>query len=138
MAIVNTFSKCLESPYLFHDPEAPRRVAGLLRFAGERLEAASHRQANPRGDAADIALFSYESMFACIRALVYAKGYREAGLSCLLIACKELYVTPGDLELAHLVNFERAQGLRLPPAEALSVASELARRTLELLGSGRS
>ena len=38
---------------------------------------------------------SYEAMFSCLRALVYDKGYREAGLRCLMLACEELYVRPG-------------------------------------------
>lgn len=133
MAIVNTFSKCLESPYLFRDPEAPGRVAALLASAGDRLEAAANLQASPRGDPADVALLSYEAMFACIRALVYAEGYREAGLGCLLIACEELYVKPGRLEAAHLTRFRRAQGLKLGAADALDAANGLVRRTLELL-----
>lgn len=133
MAIVNTFSKCLDSPYLFHDPESPRLVPDLLNMAGERLDAAGALQAADRGQSSESVTLSYESMFACIRALVYAKGYRESGMGCLLIACEELYVKPGLLEPAHLVRFEQAQSLRMSSEAALAAASELAKRTLELL-----
>ncbi len=133
MAIINTFSKCLESPYLFEDPDAPERVGDLLTYAGDWLEAAANIHANGQGDPADISQFSYQAMFACIRALVYARGYREAGFRCLLLACEELYVKPGQLDAAHLVAFEQAQGLKPPPAEVLDAAGALVRRTLELL-----
>lgn len=133
MAIVNTFPKCLESPYLFEDPEAPTRVGGLLAMAGDRLEAANNLNGSGQGDAADVVLLSYEAMFACLRALVYDKGYREAGFRCLLLACEELYVKPGLLAPELLLEFERAQGARSKPAEALAAASRFVKRTLEVL-----
>jgi uncharacterized protein (UPF0332 family) len=133
MGIVNTLDKCLDSPYLFSDPEAPGRIGGLLEIAGDRLEAAANLHSAGSGDPADVVLLSYEAMFACIRALVYARGYREAGLRCLLLACGEFYVKTGQLDPSHLHAFERSQGLKTPPAEALSAASALVKRTLELL-----
>lgn len=135
MAIVETFSKCLETPYLRLDPEAPGRVPNLLALASDRLDAAAALHGGPPGDAADSVLLSYEAMFACIRALVYAHGYREAGLRCLLLACEELYVRPGTLDATHLHAFQAVQGLKLPPADSLASASALVRRTLEILES---
>ncbi len=133
MAIINTFPKCLESPYLFKDDEAPHRIGGLLATAADRLEAAANIQTSGQGDPADVSFLSYEAMFACLRALVYHKGYREAGLRCLLLACEELYVRPGLLDASHLIAFERAQGLKTPPAENLAAASAFVKRTLEIL-----
>src|SRR5205814_2218998 len=123
-----------ESPYLFEDKDAPTRVGALLGVAADRLEAANNIQASGQGDPADISFLSYEAMFACLRALVYSRGYREAGLRCLLLACEELFVRPGTLDLAHLLAFERAQGLKTPPQEALQVASLFVKRTLQILG----
>src|SRR5712671_4579451 len=120
MAIINTLQKCLESPYLFEDAEAPARVGALLVKAGDRLEAAANVQTSGQGDAADVSFLSYEAMFCCLRALVYAKGYREAGLRCLMLACEHLYVRPGLLDVAHIHAFERAQGLKAPPDENLA------------------
>src|SRR5215213_2245710 len=111
MAIINTLQKCLDSPYLFKDDEAPARIPALLAKAADRLEAAANLQATGQGDPADISFLSYESMFACLRALVYHKGYREAGLRCLMLACEDLYVKPGTLDASLLVAFERSQGL---------------------------
>lgn len=118
MPIHNTLARCLESPYLFLDPEAPARVDSCLAFATDRLDAARHLfDAAP--DSADVALFAYEAMFGALRALVYSRGYREAGLRCLLIACDALFVRPGHLDAAHLHAFEKLQALKLPPDEAL-------------------
>src|SRR6266446_8336210 len=133
MAIINTLQKCLDSPYLFVDPEAPNLVGGLLTKAGDRLEAAANL-VNTGGDLADASFLSYEAMFCCLRALVYSKGYREAGLRCLLLACETLYVRADQLDVAHLHAFERAQGLKLPATEALAAASAFVKRTLEILG----
>jgi uncharacterized protein (UPF0332 family) len=133
MAIINTLQRCLDSPYLFADPEAPSLVSGLLARATERLQAALNLQAAGQGDHADVAFFSYEAMFCGLRALVYARGYREAGLRCLLLACEGLYVRTGDLDVTHIHAFEKAQGLKLPPAEALAAASAFVARAHELL-----
>ena len=133
MAIVNTFEKCRESPYLFEDKDAPNRIGALLATAGDRLEAAANIHSSGQGDPADVNFLAYEAMFSCLRALVYQKGYREAGLRCLMLACEGLYVKPGLLDVAHIHNFERAQGLKMPPAETLAAASAFVKRTLELL-----
>ncbi len=132
MAIINTFEKCLESPYLFKDATAADRIGELLAGAAKRLDAAANIQANG-GDPADQVLFCYEAMFRCLRALVYARGYRETGLRCLMLACETLYIKTGELDAEHLRRFELAQRLRLAPAEALEHASAFSRRTLELL-----
>lgn len=134
MAIINTLQKCLDSPYLFEDKEAPARIGGLLAKAGDRLEAAANLRSSGQGDPADVSFLSYEAMFCCLRALVYAKGYREAGLRCLMLACEHLYVRPGLLDVAHVHAFERAQALKTPPEENLAAASAFVKRTLELLG----
>lgn len=133
MGIINTLEKCLDSPFLFHDPEAPARVGGLLDLAANRLELARSSQQTGQGDPADITLMSYEAMFACVRALVYAKGYREAGLRCLLLACEKLYVLPGQLDSSLVHAFEKAQGLRSSPDEALAAAASLLERTQSIL-----
>ena len=134
MAIINTFQKCLDSPYLIEDKDAPARIGELLAKAGDRLEASVNIQTTGQGDPADITFLSYEAMFCCLRALVYAKGYREAGLRCLLLACEGLYIRPGLLDVEHIHAFERMQALRLRPDEALAAASAFSKRTLELLG----
>src|SRR4051794_2476665 len=134
MAITNTMQKCLDSPYLFEDRDAPNRIGSLLAKAGDRLEAAANIQTTGQGDAADVSFLSYEAMFCCLRALVYAKGYREAGLRCLLLACENLYVKTGQLDAEQLRKFELAQRLKLSPADAVAAASSFVKRTLELLG----
>jgi uncharacterized protein (UPF0332 family) len=134
MAIINTFQKCLASPYLIEDKDAAAQIGELLAKAGDRLEASVNLQTTGQGDPADIVFLGYEAMFCCLRALVYAKGYREFGLRCLLLACENLYVKPGQLDADHLRKFELAQRLRLPPSDAVAASSAFVKRTLELLG----
>lgn len=133
MAIINTFAKCLESRYLVEDPTSAERIGELLSKAADRLEGAANIQANG-GDQADLVFLCYEAMFCGLRALVYARGYRELGLRCLMLACETLYVRPGELDAEHLRRFELAQRLKLPPAEALEAASTFSKRVLELIG----
>jgi uncharacterized protein (UPF0332 family) len=139
MAIVNTLDQCLASPYLFTDQDAPSRVPSLLAHASDRLEAASAILERGTGDADDIIQYSYEAMFACLRALVYAKGYREAGLRCLILACDALYVRPGLLDAGHLQAMERLLGRRVRPEESRKAAACFLSRSEELVGqAGRS
>jgi uncharacterized protein (UPF0332 family) len=134
MAIINTFQKCLDSPYLFADKDASARIVDLLAKAGDRLDAAVNIHSTGQGDPADVVFLAYESMFCCLRALVYTKGYREYGLRCLLLACDNLYVRTGQLDSELLRKLELAQRLRLTPADAVDTCSTFVRRTLELLG----
>ncbi len=134
MAIINTFQKCLDSPYLVEDKEAPARISELLTKAGDRLDAAVNIHTSGQGDPADVVFLSYEAMFCCLRALVYARGYREMGLRCLLLACESLYVRAGQLDADHLRKFELAQRLKMSPADAVAASSAFVKRTLELLG----
>jgi uncharacterized protein (UPF0332 family) len=133
MAIINTFQKCLESPYLVEDAEASGRTADLIARAVERLDLAERLHAVGQGDPADILYLSYEAMFQALRALVYAKNYREMGLHCLLIACEQLYVKRGDLDAAFLRSFELAQRMNLSTTEAVTAARAFLNRTRELL-----
>ena len=133
MAIINTFPKCLDSPYLIADKDAHVRVGSLMATAADRLEAAANINHTGQGDMADITFLSYEAMFNCLRALVYHKGYREMGLRCLMLACEHLYVRQGLLDAGHIHAFERAQGLKRPPAENLAAASAFVKRTIEIV-----
>ncbi len=133
MAIINTLQKCLDSPYLFEDKDAPTRIVDLLAKAGDRLDGAVNIHTTGQGDPADVVFLSYEAMFCCLRALVYAKGYREFGLRCLLLACEGLYVRTGALDAEHLRKFELAQRMKLSPVDAVAAASAFVKRTLELL-----
>src|SRR5271169_3005557 len=134
MAIINTLQKCLDSPYLIEDKEAPTRIVDLLAKAGDRPDGAVNIHTTGQGDPADIVFLSYEAMFCCLRALVYGKGYREYGLRCLLLACENLYVRTGQLDGELLRKLELAQRLKLAPSDAVESCSAFVRRTLELLG----
>ncbi len=79
MAIINTLQKCLDSPYLFQDPEAPGRVASLLKFAGDRLDAARKIQKSAKPDPADIGSLAYEAMFAASGRWSMPRGIARRG-----------------------------------------------------------
>ncbi|WP_422930279.1 HEPN domain-containing protein [Singulisphaera sp. PoT] len=134
MAIINTLQKCLESPYLFKDEAAPARIPTLLTKAADRLEAAANLVKGGQKESADVAFLCYESMFSCLRALVYQRGYREAGFRCLLLACEAFYVREGMLEAEHVHAIEKVQALKTTPDESLMLASAFIRKTLEILG----
>ena len=102
-------------PICFEDKEAPNRIVELLAKAGDRLDGAVNIHTTGQGDPADVVFLSYEAMFSCVRALVYAKGYREFGLRCLLLACDGLYVRTGQLDAEHLRKFEQIQRLKMSP-----------------------
>ncbi|MFM1801566.1 MAG: hypothetical protein RJA81_918 [Planctomycetota bacterium] len=138
MAIINNLKKCLESPYLFEDPDAAKKVPALLNLAADRLEAATNIHTVGKGDKADIIFFSYEAIFACMRALVYTKGLREYGMRCLIIATDVHYVKPGLLDGAMIQKFQKLQELKSKPEEAVEVASAFVKRTLEILTANSS
>ena len=139
MAIINTLDKCLDSPYLFRDEAAPARVPALLAQGDDQLGAARDLLGGAKPDPTDVGILAYQAMFAAIRALVYARGYREAGLKCLILACEGLYVRPGTLDAGQLVAFERVQGFKLGPAESVAAAADLLDRARGLLApAGRT
>ena len=135
MAIITTFEKCLESPYLFVDEQAPGRVAALVGQAQGRLELAEEVASKSSGglESVEISFLSHQAMFFCLRALVYAKGYREAGLKCLLSALSALYIKPGRLDAEFVQAFEAAQSLKATPRENLHAARSLFAATKRLL-----
>ncbi|MFM7315602.1 MAG: HEPN domain-containing protein [Isosphaeraceae bacterium] len=138
MAIVNNLQKCMESPYLFEDKDAPGRVPALLNSAADRLEAATNIYSFNKGDKADIIFLAYEAMFACMRALVYSKGLREYGMRCLIIATDVHYVKPGLLDGAMVQKFQKLQELKSKPEEAIEIASAFVKRTLEILTAAQA
>ena len=70
-----------------------------------------------------------------MRALVYAKGYREFGLRCLMLACEGLYVRTGQLDGEFLRKFELAQRLKLSPAEAVEASSAFVKAHARVAGA---
>ena len=81
MAIINTLQKCLDSPYLVEDKEAPARISDLLAKAGDRLDAAVNIHTTGQGDPADVIFLSYEAMFCCLRSLGLRQGLPRVRLA---------------------------------------------------------
>ena len=135
MAIIHTFEQCLESPYLFEDDQAPGRVSELVAQAQGRIDMAEEIAAKPSGraESVEISYLSHQAMFCYLRARVYAKGYRDAGLKCLLAALSALYIKPGQLDAEFTRSFEAAQSLKASPSENLRAARSLLSVTRGLL-----
>ena len=74
---------------------------------------------------------SYYSMFHAAKALVLKKGYREKSHYCLLIALKELYVKPRELDLECVENFEMSMDIRHEADYALVYEEESAELAYE-------
>jgi uncharacterized protein (UPF0332 family) len=81
---------------------------------------------------------AYYSMFHAAKALVLKKGYREKSHYCLLIALKELYVKPRELDPEFTDNFEMGMDIRheadyalIFDEESAKIAIENARKFLE-------
>ena len=106
MAIINTFQKCLDSPYLFEDKEAPNRIVELLAKAGDRLDGAVNIHTTGQGDPADVVFLSYEAMFIVSGPWSTPK-VTASSASVALLACDGLYVRTGQLDAEHLRKFEQ-------------------------------
>ena len=74
---------------------------------------------------------AYYSMFHAAKALVLKKGYREKSHYCLLIALKELYVIPRELDPEFADNFEMSMDIRHEADYALIFDEESAKIAIE-------
>ncbi len=71
-------------------------------------------------------------MFHCAKALVLAKGYREKGHACLLVALRELYVRTGELERRLTDDLEMVMDLRVEADYGLTYSADGARIAVEI------
>ena len=91
-----------------------------------------------KGDFKWASVQAYYAMFHAAKALVLSKGYREKGHYCLVVALRELFVGPGeldasigdDLELCMDIRHEADYGLVFS-GENAALAVRSARRTVE-------
>ena len=104
------FRRCLERGWLARVDRDPRIVAKEMLVARQDL---SEGEASiERGSFKWATVQAYYAMFHTAKALVYQSGYREKSHRCLAIALRELYVRPGRLDEAALVELADARALR--------------------------
>ena len=90
------FGRCLKLGRLVRFQASSGMVENELLAARDDLDSAlASRQL---GNAKWASIQAYYSMFHCAKALVLAKGYREKGHLCLLVALRQLYVRTGEMD----------------------------------------
>lgn len=104
------FEECLERGKIARIPVDPGLVEKEYREAGADLLAAGHSLADHQEKWAIIQ--GYYSIFHSLRALVYARGFREKSHRCLKYAVEALLVDEGVLPHEVLDQFSFAMELR--------------------------
>jgi uncharacterized protein (UPF0332 family) len=104
------FESCVKSGKIRRFSPGPTFVAGELASAAGDLDEA--RRTLAAGGLKWATIQAYYSMFHTARALLYSRGYRERSHRCLVIALRELYVSPRLLELEFVEGLEAGKTLR--------------------------
>ncbi len=130
------FERCLKQGRLVRFAASQGMVERELLAAKHDLEAASASREDGNDKWASIQ--AYYSMFHCAKALVLAKGYREKGHACLLVALRELYVKTDELDKRMADDLEMVMDLRMEAdygltysADGARIANEIAKVMLE-------
>jgi uncharacterized protein (UPF0332 family) len=124
------FERCIKLGRLVRFDASPDMVRKELLAAESDLKAAtsSRQQGNDKWASVQ----AYYSMFHCAKALVLAKGYREKGHACLIVALRELYVKTGDMERSVADDLEMAMDLRHEADYGLAFSANGARRAVDM------
>ena len=101
----------------------------------QELEAAEYdlrqaRRSSAENDHKWAIIQSYYTIFHCVKALVYNKGYKERSHYCLLIALRHLYCDSGELDLEFAEMFENVMDLREEADYRMKVSREGANNAL--------
>lgn len=104
------FEQCLERGKIVRIPVDRELVVKEIREAEQDLTAAGHSLAERNAKWAIIQ--GYYAQFHALRALVFARGYREKSHSCLRYAVEALYVDEGLLPASILEDFNFAMRTR--------------------------
>ncbi len=94
------FEECLKRGLIKRDLGATERVRSSLRVAERFLESAKRNFEIEDYEMVEIA--AYNSAFHSMRALLFAKGYKERSHHCLAVGVRELYKK--DQKLLNYVN----------------------------------
>ncbi|USS41080.1 HEPN domain-containing protein [Thermococcus aggregans] len=97
------FEECLRRGLIKHDPSAIERVKSSIEIARRFLKSAE--RTFEIGDYVMVEIAAYNSAFHSVRALLFAKGYKERSHQCLVIAVRELYRSnPKIVELMDILD----------------------------------
>ena len=99
-----SFEDCIRKGLLRRDENVKNRVKTSLEIAERFLRSAERNF--EIDDFVMVQIATYNSVFHCGRALLFAKGYRERSHRCLIVALRKLY--GDDSKLMNLINiFDR-------------------------------
>jgi len=101
---MNEFEKCLNERKIVK-MNASKEVI-YKEFENAMYDLARSKESLTKGDFKWASIQAYYSMFHCIKALIFKKGYREKSHYCLLVAFKELYVKTGEMDKEFADNFD--------------------------------
>ena len=124
------FERCLKLRRLVPFSASQEMVQKEVQAARHDLDASS--MSLEHGNDKWASIQAYYSMFHCAKALVHAKGYREKGHACLLVALRELYIKTGEMDKVRADDLEMAMDLRLEADYGLVYSDEGARLAIEM------
>lgn len=124
------FERCVERGRLVRFQASRAMIDKELRGAEHDLGSA--RASRARGDDKWASVQAYYSMFHCAKALVLARGYREKGHLCLVVALRELYVGEGALDERIVWDLEMVMDLRHEADYGLEFSGEGARLAMDM------
>ncbi len=104
------FQKALDKRRILKFNKGKQLIKKELKAAHQDITEAKDRFKNERYKYATIT--AYYSMFHCVRALIYSKGYREKSHYYLLVALQTLFTEKGLLEEELTRDFHNAMVLR--------------------------
>ncbi|MDP7078377.1 MAG: HEPN domain-containing protein [Candidatus Undinarchaeales archaeon] len=134
---MNEFQRCLQEGRLVRIEPSPALVSKELGSAEYDLHRAE--ESLGKGDFKWASVQAYYAMFHAAKALVLSKGYREKGHYCLIVALRELFVGPGELDASIGDDLELCMDIRheadyslVFSGENAALAVRSARRTAEV------
>jgi uncharacterized protein (UPF0332 family) len=122
--------RCLKQRRLVRFHASREMVKKELLAARHDLETAS--ASRQQGNDKWASIQAYYSMFHCAKALVLAKGYREKGHACLLVALRELYIQTGEMDEGIAADLEMVMDLRHEADYGLVFSASGARLSIEM------
>ena len=131
------FKDCLESPYLSKNSAVRANVTKDLADAQALLSLAAEK-AKAAGDAADVTLASYRSMYCAAKALMHDAGYEISNFRFLLTTLDRLFVAQNKLDKALVDQLVASQKLVGNVEDHLKAAEQFLAKAKQLTGSAHA
>ncbi len=126
---MNEFKRCIKERRILKIDASNEMIKKEIK--GAKLDLLSAEDSLNDEDYKWASVQAYYSMFHAAKALVLKKGYREKSHYCLLIALRELYVKPRELDTEFTDNFEMCMDIRHEADYALTFDEESSRTAVK-------